>query len=87
MACAMLLSGPDAIAQEITIEGVARSASSFTAVSKVCPKFYRVNEAEVNKWQQRRDEQEFVRWCFASVTDADDFAQQIGGERLTERPV
>ena len=28
---------------------------------------------------QRRDEQEYVRWCFASVIDADDFAQQFGG--------
>jgi hypothetical protein len=25
------------------------------------------------------DDQEFVRWCFASITDADDFAQQFGG--------
>jgi hypothetical protein len=27
----------------------------------------------------RRNEQEFVRWCFARVIDADDFAQQFGG--------
>jgi hypothetical protein len=33
--------------------------------------------------RQRRDEQEYVRWCFASVIDADDFAQQFGGERVT----
>jgi hypothetical protein len=31
---------------------------------------------------QRRNEQEFVRWCFASVIDADDFAQQFGGTRI-----
>jgi hypothetical protein len=30
----------------------------------------------------RRDEQECVRWCFASVTDADDFAKQFGGSRV-----
>jgi hypothetical protein len=29
--------------------------------------------------RQRRDEQEYVRWCFASVINADDFAQQFGG--------
>ena len=32
--------------------------------------------------RQRRDEQEYVRWCFASVIDADDFAQQFGGTRI-----
>ena len=35
--------------------------------------------------RQRRDEQEYVRWCFASVIDADDFAQQFGGTRLQPR--
>jgi hypothetical protein len=34
----------------------------------------------------RRDEQEYVRWCFASVTDADDFAQRFGGSVLVTRP-
>lgn len=29
--------------------------------------------------RQRRNEREYVRWCFASVIDADDFAQQFGG--------
>jgi hypothetical protein len=28
-------------------------------------------------------EQERVRWCFASVIDADDFAQMFGGTRTT----
>jgi hypothetical protein len=28
---------------------------------------------------EQEDEQEYVRWCFASVIDADDFAQQFGG--------
>ena len=32
-----------------------------------------------NGRRQRRDEQEFVRWCFASAIDADDFAQQFSG--------
>jgi hypothetical protein len=32
--------------------------------------------------RQRRDDQEFVRWCFASITDADDFAEQFGGTRI-----
>jgi hypothetical protein len=35
--------------------------------------------------RQRRDEQEFVRWCFASVIDADDFAQQFGGTLIQLR--
>ena len=35
--------------------------------------------------RQRRDEQEYVRWCFASVIDADDFAQQFGGTRIQPR--
>jgi hypothetical protein len=35
--------------------------------------------------RQRRNEQEYVRWCFASVIDADDFAQQFGGTRLQPR--
>jgi hypothetical protein len=30
--------------------------------------------------RQRRNEQEYVHWCFASIIDADDFAQQFGGE-------
>jgi hypothetical protein len=29
-----------------------------------------------------RDAQEYMRWCVASVTDADDFTQQFGGTRL-----
>jgi hypothetical protein len=32
--------------------------------------------------RQRRDEQEYVRWCFASITDGDDFVQQFGGTRI-----
>jgi hypothetical protein len=32
--------------------------------------------------RQRRDDQKYVRWCFASVIDADDFAQQFGGTRV-----
>jgi hypothetical protein len=32
--------------------------------------------------RQHRNEREFVRWCFASVIDADDFAQQFGGTRI-----
>jgi hypothetical protein len=35
--------------------------------------------------RQRRDKQEYVRWCFASVIDADDFAQQFGGAVLPRR--
>jgi hypothetical protein len=37
--------------------------------------------------RQRRDEQEYVRWCFARITDADDFAQQFAGKLIepTER--
>jgi hypothetical protein len=35
--------------------------------------------------RQRRDEQEYVPWCFASAIDADDFAQQFGGTRLQPR--
>src|SRR5262245_57972894 len=39
-------------AQEITMEGVARSASAFAAVINICPKFFSVNVAEARKWQQ-----------------------------------
>jgi hypothetical protein len=35
--------------------------------------------------RQRRDEQEYVRWCFASVIDADVFAQQFGGHACSTR--
>jgi hypothetical protein len=38
-----------------------------------------------NGRRQCRDEQEYVRWCFASVIDADDFAQQFGG-RILQTP-
>ena len=42
--------------------------------------FHRLRGIENWRGQrQRRDEQEYVRWCFASVIDADDFAQQFGG--------
>jgi hypothetical protein len=32
--------------------------------------------------RQCRDDREYVRWCFASVIDAEDFAEQFGGVRL-----
>jgi hypothetical protein len=39
-------------AEQITIEGVARSASSFAAVAAICPKFFSVNVTEARKYQQ-----------------------------------
>jgi hypothetical protein len=32
--------------------------------------------------RQRRDEQEYVRWCFARVMDADEFARRFRGSRV-----
>jgi hypothetical protein len=47
--------------------------------------FHRLRGIESREGRrQRRDEQEFVRWCFARVIDADDFAQQFRGT-LIER--
>jgi hypothetical protein len=42
--------------------------------------FHRLRGIESRRGRrQRRDDREFVRWRFASVIDADDFAQQLGG--------
>jgi hypothetical protein len=35
-----------------------------------------------NGTPQRRNDQEFVRWCFATREDADAFAEQFNGKRL-----
>jgi hypothetical protein len=45
--------------------------------------FHRLRGIESRRGQrQRRDEQEYVQWCFVSVIDADDFAQRFGGTLL-----
>lgn len=42
--------------------------------------FHRLRGIESREGRrQRRDEQEYVRWCFASVFDAYEFTQQFGG--------
>jgi hypothetical protein len=48
--------------------------------------FHRLRGIESRRGRrQRRDEQEYVRWCFASVIDADDFAQQFGGTLVSAK--
>jgi hypothetical protein len=41
--------------------------------------FHRLRGLSARVSRQRRDEQEYVQWCFARVINADDFAQQFGG--------
>jgi hypothetical protein len=40
--------------------------------------------------RQRRDDREFVRWCFKSPAHADAFVERFGGERIwpitTQKP-
>jgi hypothetical protein len=45
--------------------------------------FHRLRGIEGRRGRrQPRNEQEYVRWCFASVIDADDFAERFGGKRI-----
>jgi hypothetical protein len=45
--------------------------------------FHRNRGIEIRSGRrQRRDDQEFVRWCFADAETAADFQDQFGGELL-----
>jgi hypothetical protein len=46
--------------------------------------FHRVREIASRRGRrQRRNETEYVRWCFSDSADADAFAKEFGGTRVT----
>jgi hypothetical protein len=45
--------------------------------------FHRLRGIESRRGRrQRRDEQEYVRWCFVDPADANAFAAEFGGTRI-----